>query len=160
MSTQMAGLFIIAHAPLASALKAAAEHAFPDATARIEALDVTSRLSPDEIEAQARLLLERSLAVPGRREALILTDVFGATPSNIAQRLADGTAVKIVTGVNVPMLWRSINYADEPIDQLVARALAGGTQGVMQVGSARPQNQTQNVGGRPGDDLNARHHQQ
>jgi PTS system ascorbate-specific IIA component len=68
--------------------------------------------------------------------------------------------VKIVTGVNVPMLWRSINYADEPIDQLVARALAGGTQGVMQVGSARPQNQTQNVGGRPGDDHNARHHQQ
>jgi PTS system mannose-specific IIA component len=160
MRAQMAGLFIIAHAPLASALKAAAEHAFPDAATRIEALDVTSRLSPDEIEAQARLLLERSLSVPGRREALILTDVFGATPSNIAQRLADGTAVKIITGVNLPMLWRSINYADEPIDQLVARALAGGTQGVMQVGSAKPQNQTQNVGGRPGDDLNARHHQQ
>ncbi len=156
----MAGLFIIAHAPLASALKAAAGHAFPEAMGRVEALDVTPQLSPEEIEAQARVLLERALGAPGRREALILTDVFGATPSNIAQRLADGVRVKVVTGANVPMLWRTINYADEPLDLLVARALAGGSQGVMQVAPSRPQNQTQNVGARPGDDFNAHQHQQ
>jgi PTS system mannose-specific IIA component len=156
----MAGLFIIAHAPLASALKAAAGHAFPEAMQRVEALDVLPQLLPEEIEAQARLLLERALSVPGRREALILTDVFGATPSNVAQRLADGVHVKVVTGANVPMLWRTMNYADEPLDMLVARALAGATQGVMQVASSRPQNQTQNVGARPGDDYNAHHHQQ
>lgn len=156
----MAGLFIIAHAPLASALKAAAGHAFPEAMSVVEALDVTPQLTPEEIEAQARILLERSLSVPGRREALILTDVFGATPCNVAQRLADGVRVKIVTGVNVPMLWRTMNYADQPLDMLVARALAGATQGVLQVAPARPQNQAQNVGARPGDDLNAHQHQQ
>ncbi len=156
----MAGLFIIAHAPLASALRVAAGHAFPDAMQAVEALDVTPQLAPDEIEAQARVLLERLLATQGDRGALILTDVFGATPCNVAQRLADGASVKIVTGVNVPMLWRTINYADEPLDMLVARALAGATQGVLQVAPARPQNQTQNVGARPGDDLDARHHQQ
>lgn len=156
----MAGLLIIAHAPLASALKAAAAHAFPDAAARIEALDVTPQLPPEEIEAQARVLLERALSVPGRREALVLTDVFGATPSNIAQRLADGVRVKIVTGANVPMLWRTINYADEPLDMLVSRALAGATQGVMQVAPTRPQNQTLKAGGRPDDDLNAHRDQQ
>lgn len=156
----MAGLFIIAHAPLASALKAAATHAFPEAAPRIEVLDVSSSVPPDQTEARARELLERALGASARREALVLTDVFGATPTNIAQRLADGVRVKIVTGVNVPMLWRSINYADEPIDQLAARALAGATQGVLQIASARPLNQTQTVGARPGDDHDAHHHQQ
>ena len=138
----MAGLLIIAHAPLASALKAAAGHAFPEGMQRVEALDVTPELSPDEIEAQARILLERALASTDRREALILTDVFGATPCNVAQRLADGVMVKIVTGANVPMLWRTLNYADEPLNLLLARAIAGATQGVMQVATSRPQNQT------------------
>ena len=56
------------------------------------------------------------LARIGTREALILTDVFGATPCNVAQRLADGVHIKVVTGVNVPMLWRSLCYADESLD--------------------------------------------
>ena len=60
---------------------------------------------------------------------LILTDVFGATPCNVAQRLADGVQVKVVAGVNVPMLWRTLCYADEPLDALVARALAGAHAG-------------------------------
>lgn len=156
----MAGLLIIAHAPLASALKAAAGHAFPEAAQRVQACDVAAQVAPEEIEAQARPLLECALAASSRREALILTDVFGATPSNVAQRLADGVHVKVVTGVNVPMLWRTMNYADEPLETLVARALAGATQGVMQVAPARPQNQTRSVGTRPGDDLHAHQHQQ
>lgn len=156
----MAGLLIIAHAPLASALKAAGGHAFPDAAQAVEVLDVGANLPIEEIEAQARILLQRALGAPGRAEALILTDVFGATPANVAQRLADGQQVKVVTGVNVPMLWRALNYAHEPLDTLVARAVAGAMQGVMQVATARPQNQTQSVGPKPGDDLNAYHHQQ
>jgi PTS system mannose-specific IIA component len=156
----MAGLFIIAHAPLASALKAAAVHAFPEAADCIEALDVVPDAALGDTEAQARALLDRALGMSGRCEALILTDVFGATPANIAQRLADGAKVKVVTGVNVPMLWRSINYADEPLDRLVTRALSGGTQGVLQIASARPQNQVQSPGGRSGDDLDAHHHHQ
>lgn len=152
----MAGLFIIAHAPLASAFEAAGRHAFPEAMARVVVLDVTPQLTPEEIEAQARVLLEQALSASSRREALILTDVFGATPSNMAQRLADGVRVKIVTGVNVPMLWRTINYADEPLDMLVARALAGATQGVMQVAPARPQNQAR----KPGDANDEHHHHQ
>jgi PTS system ascorbate-specific IIA component len=156
----MAGLLIIAHAPLASALKAAAGHAFPEAVQRVRACDVLAQLALDDVEAQARLLLAQSLAESSRREALILTDAFGATPSNIAQRLADGVHVKVVTGVNVPMLWRTMNYADEPLDMLVARALAGATQGVMQVAPARPQNQTRAPGGRSDDDLDANQHHQ
>jgi len=149
----MPGLLIIAHAPLASSLKSVAGHAFPDCASRLEALDVTPDMTPEQVEAQARELLSRMQ----RPETLIFTDVFGATPCNVAQRLADGVQVKVVAGVNVPMLWRSLCYADESLDALVARAMSGATQGVMQVATSRPQNQTYKPGG---NDQDHRHHQQ
>lgn len=74
-------------------------------------------------------------------ETLILTDVFGASPTNVAQRLADGVHVRVLAGVNVPMLWRALNYAKLPLDELVTRSVAGGTQGVLPVAATRPQNQ-------------------
>ncbi|HSC65952.1 MAG TPA: PTS fructose transporter subunit IIA [Caldimonas sp.] len=134
----MPGLLIIAHAPLASALKAVAEHAYPDCAPQLAVLDVLPDVPVEEVEAQARQILESQTA----HELLIFTDVFGATPCNIAQRLADGVRVKVVTGVNVPMLWRTLCYADESLDAVVARAISGATQGVMQVATSRPQNQT------------------
>ena len=134
----MPGLLIIAHAPLASSLKAVAEHAFPDCAGQLAALDVPGNMPIEEIEAQGRIMLEQ-IRSP---EALILTDVFGATPCNVAQRLADGVQVKVVAGVNVPMLWRSLCYSGDSIDAAVVRAVAGATQGVMQVATSRPQNQT------------------
>ena len=137
----MPGLFVIAHAPLASTLKAVAEHAYPDCAARLEALDVPSHVASEDIEARARQLLDR-VRTP---EALILTDVFGATPCNIAQRLADGVQVRVIAGVNVPMLWRLLCYNADSLDDAVARAIAGATQGVMQVATSRPQNQTRKV---------------
>ena len=149
----MPGLLIIAHAPLASSLKSVAGHAFPDCASRLEALDVTPDMAPEQVEMQARELLSRMQ----RPETLIFTDVFGATPCNVAQRLADGVQVKVVAGVNVPMLWRSLCYADESLDALVARAMSGATQGVMQVATSRPQNQTFKPGG---NDQDHRHHQQ
>jgi PTS system ascorbate-specific IIA component len=134
----MPGLLIIAHAPLASSLKAVAEHAFPDCAAQLVALDVQPNMPVEEIEAQGRQMLDRIRAP----DALIFTDVFGATPCNVAQRLADGVHVKVVAGVNVPMLWRTLCYANESLDAVLARAVAGATQGVMQVATSRPQNQT------------------
>jgi PTS system ascorbate-specific IIA component len=149
----MTGLLVIAHAPLASSLKAVAEHAYPDGTSHLQALDVTDAMTPEDIEAAARAILLRM----EQREALIFTDVFGATPCNVAQRLADGVTSKVVTGVNVPMLWRALCYAAEPLDMVVARAVAGATQGVMQVAVSRPQNQAQPAGAH---DQAHHHHQQ
>jgi PTS system mannose-specific IIA component len=138
----MTGLLIIAHAPLASSLKTVAEHAFPDCAVRLHALDVDADVAIEQVEAQARQLLE-SLRSP---DTLILTDVFGATPCNVALRLADGVRVKVVDGVNVPMVWRSLCYGDDTLDAAVARAVAGAMQGVMQVATARPQNQKRKLG--------------
>ncbi len=152
----MPGLLIIAHSPLASALKQAAGHTFSERAEGIETLDIPPNLPLADIEAQTQLLLARVRASDPRQEALILTDVFGATPCNVVQRLADCQQVKVITGCNVPMLWRVMNYLHEPLDMLVTRALAGGTQGVMQIGSSRPQNQNSSTH----HDQNSRDHQQ
>src|ERR1700712_3674038 len=149
----MPGLMIIAHAPLASSLKAVAEHTFPDCSRVLEALDVPADMPLEEVEARARAMLGR-VRTP---EALIFTDVFGATPCNVAQRLGDGTQVRVIAGVNVPMLWRSLSYASEPLEAVIMRAMAGATQGVMQVATSRPQNQTLKAGG---NDQNKHQHQQ
>jgi mannose PTS system EIIA component len=152
----MTTLLIVAHAPLASSLKAVALHTYPDCAQRLEALDVPADMSPEEIEARLRALI---LALSDK-EVLILTDVFGATPSNVVQRLAlqdDLGAIKVVTGVNVPMLWRSLCYADDTLDSVTARAVAGATQGIMQIAASKPQNQAHKISAH---DQNAPHHQQ
>jgi PTS system ascorbate-specific IIA component len=148
----MTGLLIIAHAPLASALRATAVHAFPEAQA-IGVCDVPADASAETYETEAAACM----AALGSDETLILTDVFGATPCNIAQRLAKQPGVRVVAGVNVPMLWRALNYRQKPLDELVAMALAGASQGVMPVSASRPQNQAQRAA--PDDPSNG-HHQQ
>lgn len=149
----MPGLMIIAHAPLASSLKAVAEHAYPDCSRMLEALDVAPDTPIEEVEARAREMLARVR----NPEALIFTDVFGASPCNVAQKLADGNQVRVVAGVNVPMLWRSLCYSTEPLDAVVTRAMSGAKDGVMQVAISKPQNQTLKPGG---NDQAKHHHQQ
>ncbi|TFY96215.1 PTS sugar transporter subunit IIA [Ramlibacter rhizophilus] len=138
----MNAILIIAHAPLAHALRECALHVFPDCAAQVAAIDVQPNLSPEETLATARIALEQLMHVPQVRGVLVLTDIFGATPSNVAQKLVDGARSRLVTGVNLPMLLRSVSYRHEPLEALVARAVTGGTQGVMQVANVAPQNQT------------------
>ena len=133
----MNGIFVIAHAPLASALRQCVLHVFPDNQAGVVALDVQPNTPPEETLAQARIMLERM----GTSHTLVLVDVFGATPCNVAQKLVDGVHSKLITGINLPMLLRTVSYRHESLDALVARALVGGAQGVMQVAITAPQNQ-------------------
>ncbi|MBK6714008.1 MAG: PTS fructose transporter subunit IIA [Burkholderiales bacterium] len=152
----MARLLLLAHAPLATALQAVARHAFPECADRLAALDVMPESHAEEIEALARQCI-LALSKGTDPETLVLTDVFGATPANVAQRLADGVRVRAVSGVNVPMLWRALNYCGLPLDELVTRSLAGGSQGVLAMASTRPQNQAFQV---TPHDSQHHHHQQ
>jgi PTS system ascorbate-specific IIA component len=130
-------IFIIAHAPLAHALRQCVLHVFPDSGDGIVALDVQPNVSPEETLASARIILQQQRGAG----TLVLADVFGATPCNVAQRLVDGVRSKLVCGVNLPMLLRTVTYRHESLDALVSRAVVGGTQGVMQVAITAPQNQ-------------------
>lgn len=145
-------ILLITHAPLAHALRECALHVFADCGDAVRALDVQPNENPEETLAQARILLEQFDC----DDTLVLTDVFGATPCNIAQRLVDGVHSRLVTGVNLPMLLRAVSYRAESLDSVVNRAVVGGTQGVMQVAISAPQNQAR----RNRHDQDAYHHQQ
>ncbi len=147
----MNGILIIAHAPLASALRQCIAHVFTDNPQAVAALDVQPNTPPEETLAQARIMLDQL----GTPDALVLADVFGATPCNVAQKLVDGVHSKLITGVNLPMLLRTVSYRHETLDALVARALIGATQGVLQVAITAPQNQN-----RRNHDQDQHNHQQ
>ena len=131
MSTR---ILIIAHAPLSHALRECALHVFADSAHSVLAFDVPPQAAPEDTLADVQRLLEPGGDVP----TLVLTDVLGATPCNVAQRLVQGRQASLVTGINLPMLLRAVCYRAEPLDALVQRALVGGTQGVMQVPVGAP----------------------
>jgi PTS system ascorbate-specific IIA component len=130
----MTTILIVAHAPLASALKSVASHTYPECAGELLALDVARDATPETVAAEARALI----AAVGGAPALVFADVFGATPCRGAERLLADPQVRVVTGVNVPMLWRTLCYGtQEPLDTLVERAIGGATKGVVSL-SAGP----------------------
>jgi PTS system ascorbate-specific IIA component len=132
------GILLVAHAPLASALRSCALHVFPDAAPDIAALDVASDDPSDGI-CQAIATLRAQWP---DQECLVLVDVAGATPCNLARQApmsspdAPLPPAVLLAGVNLPMLLRVINYRHEAMNVVVARALAGGTQGMLQLSLA------------------------
>ena len=119
----MNAVLLIAHAPLANALRQGALHVFPDAAADIAALDVDPDAPPDQTLAAAEALI----AQLGERPVLVLTDVFGATPCNVAQRLCEVDRVRLLAGVNLPMLIKLASArAGMPLVQAVAAAQEAG----------------------------------
>ncbi|WP_038203714.1 PTS sugar transporter subunit IIA [Xenophilus azovorans] len=153
----MNSILLVAHAPLAQALRQCALHVFPDADAWVTALDVLPNVPPEETLGAARIILAQQLGRAPRAQVLVLTDVFGATPCNVAQQLVDGVRSRLVAGVNLPMLLRAVTYRHEPLEAQVQRAIAGGTAGVMQVAVAAP---PQNQARRKHSDQDIRDHQQ
>lgn len=120
---------IIAHAPLASALRACALHVFPECEAQVLALDVPAYAQPAEMREAARSLMKCCRA----DQVLLLSDVVGATPCNVAQSLVEDPSVRLVVGVNLPMLLRAVNYCEDDLPSLVERALSGGRQGMVEL---------------------------
>jgi mannose PTS system EIIA component len=135
----MAGILVIAHQPLASALEQSARHVFSRdprcAEYRLRALDVEPDADPALLEQRARALLAEA---DDGRGVLVLTDCLGATPANVAARLAQPGAVEVVAGANLPMLLRALCYCDSALDALAEKALAGGTRGIASIGPTPP----------------------
>ncbi len=135
----MAGILIIAHAPLATALRDCVAHIYGGLPARIGGIDVLPDCDPAEVILEAQAEIDRLREENG---ALVLTDMYGATPANIACRLADSPGVRVLAGVNLPMLVRAVCYRDAPLDQLVEKALMGAAKGVHAVGQPMSQSET------------------
>lgn len=121
-------LLIVAHSPLGQAVLDAAVGTLGRNPIRTEVLDVVRDSEPDIAVIQAQRLVEELNEGDG---VLVLTDIYGSTPSNIACSLLRHENIRIVTGLNLPMLIRVMNYADLDLPSLAEKAASGGHDGIL-----------------------------
>ena len=127
MSSLRTLLILVGHSPLATAFQEVARHAFPDCSADVMALDIPAQSSLEDAQLEVRRILSCSQGRP----VLVLVDVLGATPANaVTACLPEFPQIRIVSGLNAPMLWRTLCYRAEPLEQLAAMAVAGGQRGI------------------------------
>jgi PTS system ascorbate-specific IIA component len=127
----MVSLLIVAHGTLGASLISCASHVFGERPALLEQVCVAMHDDPDEMYPYVR---DRVRALDKGGGVLILTDIFGATPSNIATRLREPGHVEVIAGVNLPMLVRALSYRTEPLAMVVEKALAGAHEGILPIG--------------------------
>ena len=123
------GILLITHEGIGSALIAVATRLLRQLPLKTEAFEVPYDADADVLLPDASAALRRVDCGAG---VLVLTDLYGATPSNLAAKLARlGTPVRRVSALNLPMLLRVMNYADLDLDELPAVAAAGARNGVI-----------------------------
>ena len=117
------GVLLITHPGIGPSLLAVATALLRTLPLRAEAFEVPFDGDPESLLPQASAVLRR---VDDGDGVLVLTDVYGATPSNLAARVSRlGTPVRRVSALNLPMLLRVMNYAELGLDELPAVAAAG-----------------------------------
>ncbi|MBW8808800.1 PTS sugar transporter subunit IIA [Lysobacter capsici] len=123
------GVLLITHSGIGSALLSVAQRLLNPLPLRTEALEVPFDADLDSLLPAASAALRR---VDDGDGVLVLTDLYGASPSNLAARVARlGTPVRRVSALNLPMLLRVMNYAELELDRLPAVAAAGARNGVI-----------------------------
>ncbi len=91
---------------------------------------VISIRTSDHPEAITLKLNQELIGLDQGNGILILTDMFGSTPSNIACSVSDRDDIRVISGLNLPMLIRVLNYPNLDLDALEIKALSGGQEGV------------------------------
>ncbi len=126
----MVGILIVSHGAFGESLIHCASHVLGKRPLYVRQLGVTVHDDPDEILPVAEDLIR---FLDQGKGVLVFTDIFGATPANIANRLLVPGKVEGISGVNLPMLIRALTYRTEPLETVIQKALSGGTEGVMRM---------------------------
>jgi PTS system ascorbate-specific IIA component len=126
----MVGILLITHGTLGESLIHCASHILRGRPPYMMQIGVTPQDDPEDILPQAIKLCR---ALDQGAGVLVFSDIFGATPCNIASRLLIPGRVEGVAGVNLPMLIRALTYRTDPLRTVVEKALSGGAEGVMQI---------------------------
>ncbi|MGI8561595.1 MAG: PTS sugar transporter subunit IIA [Luteimonas sp.] len=123
------GILLVTHPGIGSATIAVASALLRNLPLKVEAFEVPFDGDPEALLPEASAALRR---VDGGFGVLVLTDLYGASPSNLAARLARlGTPVRRVSALSLPMLLRVMNYPELELDELPAVAAAGARNGVI-----------------------------
>ncbi|MEY4862574.1 MAG: hypothetical protein RLZ51_669 [Pseudomonadota bacterium] len=124
----MIGILVISHEPLGTALLHCTRHIFGRLPAQLAALDVIPDEDPEAAYQSALELLKRINDGTG---AIVLTDLYGATPARIAARLAERHRIEVIAGVNLPLLVKALTYRRGPLDEVSGRLLEGVRESIM-----------------------------
>src|SRR5262245_49949525 len=130
----MVGILLLTHGALGESLLRAATHTLGRAPERAEHIGVSSMDAPEALLARAREAVAR---VDDGSGVLVLSDMFGATPANVAAKLLANGRVEGLSGVNLPMLVRALANRGLPLAALVEKARAGGADGVVHMNKDR-----------------------
>lgn len=122
------GVLIISHNGIGAALYGTANYMIQDTPLSVKLLSANRESDPDELFESATLLVEE---LDGGDGVLVLTDLYGSTPNNIARRLHDQANINIVTGLNLSMLIRILNYPNLNLTEMTEKAYSGGLDGVI-----------------------------
>ncbi len=128
----MVGILIVSHGAFGEALIHSASHVLGKRPLQVQQLGVTVHDDPAAILPQAQELVRQLDSGQG---VVVLTDILGATPSNIATRLLKPGRVEGLAGASLPMLIRALTYRDEPLAAVVDKAASGGYEGVVRLNS-------------------------
>lgn len=124
----MIGILIVAHGSLADSLVECATHVLGQRPRGLATLDFIGHADPDE---RQKALQARLAELDSGGGVLVLNDMYGATPSNTLCRVLEPGRVEAVTGVNLPMLLKALNYRETlPLPQLIERIVEGGRSSI------------------------------
>ncbi|GGX97267.1 PTS sugar transporter subunit IIA [Vogesella alkaliphila] len=126
----MVGVLIISHGELGLCLADCARHVLGRVPDNLAILGVEKQDNPDARLLDAQALIDK---IDDGSGVLVLSDMLGGTPCNIASRLRKRGMVEVVAGVNLPMLVRALSYSAQPLEVVVSKAITGGLEGVYYV---------------------------
>jgi PTS system ascorbate-specific IIA component len=130
----MIGVLIVTHGEIGTALLHSASQILGSPPPQVATLSVWRQDDPDDLVLRAQELLQ---GIDDGEGVLVLTDIFGATPGNVASRLLQDGRIEGVSGVSLPMLLRILSKRNGPLSAVVQRALSGGAEGVVHMNSDR-----------------------
>ena len=124
------GILLVTHEGIGAQLIKVAENIFKQPARRLNLVSVPADLAPEVLGRYADMVRDAMRELDTGQGVLVLTDLYGATPDNLARHFARELPAQVVSGVNLPMLLRVLNYAHQPLAQLCETASAGGVNGV------------------------------
>ena len=126
------GILLVTHEQIGHQLVATAETICCQGMASVASVSVPANITPQQLGRHADQIRDTMAEQDTGAGVLVLTDVYGATPDNLARYFTEQGNARVVSGVNLPMLLRVLNYSRQSLQQLCDIAVAGGKSGIKQ----------------------------
>ena len=124
------GILIISHDGIGPALLGTATLMLNGCPLQTKLLTASRDCNPDQLSEDA---VEQLEALDTGEGVLVLTDLYGSTPCNIAQKLTSQKYIHVVSGLNLSMLIRVFNYPQLTLEELSEKAVSGGKDGISKI---------------------------